>query len=139
MKKVEKYLHKTEENFLFSVREEVTFSAQHQIRLPNGELEPLHSHQWKVRVYVSSKELDRLGLVTDFVALKETLTQIVGEWEGKNLNKIPPFSEGINPSAEMVAYEVYRKLREKLQLHNGYISKIEVREAPTSWAILEIK
>ena len=34
------------------------FSAAHQLRLYDGSLEPLHGHNWRVKVTVSAAEVE---------------------------------------------------------------------------------
>ena len=125
----------------FTVMEEISFSAWHQIRLPDGTLEPLHRHEWLVRIYIRSKELDQLGLVADFLEIRKILKEIILKWEGKILNREAPFSEGLNPTAELVAFAIYREFTSRYRTEKGkefHIWKVEVREAPSSWAIFQL-
>ena len=54
------------------------FSAAHQLRLYDGSLEPLHGHNWVVRVAVESRKLDAIGVVMDFHELERLLDAILG-------------------------------------------------------------
>jgi len=85
------------------------FSAAHQLRLYDGSLEPLHGHNWKVKVTVSAQKLDEIGVVMDFHELERRLNQIVEPMHNRNLNELPPF-KSINPSAENVALHIGKKL-----------------------------
>jgi 6-pyruvoyltetrahydropterin/6-carboxytetrahydropterin synthase len=115
---------------IMSVRD---FAAAHQLRLYDGSLEPLHGHNWRVRVSVSAERLDSMGVVMDFHELERLVDQIVGPMHNSNLNDVPPFAGGkINPSAENVAMHVARSLElpEAVRL-----VRVEAWETPQSRAI----
>ena len=82
------------------------FCASHQLRLPGGRLEPLHGHNWRVKVQVGSPRLDDLETVMDFHVLEKALAGIVAGFNHGHLNDIPPFDKGYNPSAERVAQRI---------------------------------
>ncbi len=86
------------------------FSAAHQLRLPDGSLEPLHGHNWRVRVTVSSDQLDAIGTVMDFHELERLLDAIIAPLHNRHLNELPPFAVELNPSAENVAFHIARSL-----------------------------
>lgn len=84
----------------------VQFRASHQLRLPprlGGGEEPVHEHVWQVTARVEAPVLDDLETVMDFHELERALQAIVGPWEGRRLNDVPPFDRQVNPSAERVA------------------------------------
>ncbi|CAN5479319.1 6-carboxytetrahydropterin synthase QueD [soil metagenome] len=87
-----------------------TFSAAHQLRMYDGSLEPLHGHNWQIRVTVGRDELDTIGVVMDFHELQRLVNEIVDPMHNVNLNDLPAF-QSINPSAENVALVVGRGLR----------------------------
>ena len=86
------------------------FAAAHALRLYDGSMEPVHGHNWRVRVRVAADRLDPIGVVMDFHELERLVDQIVGPWHNRHLNECPPFSTELNPSAENVAYHVGRTL-----------------------------
>ena len=94
----------------FEITTTGTFSAAHQLRLPAGGIEPLHGHNWRVKVSVGSDDLDALGTVMDFHELERLLDAILAPMHNRHLNEIEPFSRELNPSAENVAYHVARSL-----------------------------
>src|SRR5437588_8291993 len=107
------------------------FSASHQLRLYDGSLEPLHGHNWRVRVTVAAEALDRIGVVMDFHELERLLDRIVGPLHNSHLNDHARLT-AMNPSAENVA--VY--IAEELHLPSGKrLSKVEVWETPQNCAI----
>src|SRR4051812_17810048 len=85
------------------------FSAAHQLRLYDGSMEPLHGHNWKVKVTVSAQKLDEIGVVMDFHELERLVDEIVEPMHNRNLNELPPF-KSTNPSAENVAVHIAQKL-----------------------------
>ena len=93
----------------FDITATRTFSAAHQLRLYDGSLEPLHGHNWVVRVTVSADKLDAIGLVMDFHELERLLDAIVTPMHNTHLNDLPPFKT-LNPSTENVALHVGRSL-----------------------------
>jgi 6-pyruvoyltetrahydropterin/6-carboxytetrahydropterin synthase len=85
------------------------FSAAHQLRLYDGSLEPLHGHNWKVKVTVSAAKLDQIGVVMDFHELERRVNAIVEPMHNRNLNDLPAFKSA-NPSAENVAVHIAQRL-----------------------------
>lgn len=94
----------------FEIRVSAEFSASHQLRLPDGTLEPRHGHGWSVVVTLAASELDAMDCVVDFHAVERQLKAITGPWDRRHLNDVEPFVSGINPSAERVAEAVGRGL-----------------------------
>jgi 6-pyruvoyltetrahydropterin/6-carboxytetrahydropterin synthase len=78
------------------------FSAAHQLRLYDGSLEPLHGHNWRVRVTVASPTLDAIGVVMDFHELERLVDELIKPLHNRHLNDVPAFA-ALNPSAENVA------------------------------------
>src|SRR5205823_3505423 len=68
--------------FAITVRRE--FSAAHQLRLYDGSMEPLHGHNWRVKVVVQSEGLDGIGVVMDFHEVERMVDAIVGPWHNRN-------------------------------------------------------
>jgi 6-pyruvoyltetrahydropterin/6-carboxytetrahydropterin synthase len=106
------------------------FSAAHQLRLYDGSLEPLHGHNWKVKVTVSAEKLDEIGVVMDFHELERRVNRIIEPIHNRNLNDLPPFKSA-NPSAENVAVHI----AEKLDLPKSVkLESVEVWETPENSA-----
>ena len=93
----------------FEIRTTREFSAAHQLRLYDGSLEPIHGHNWRVRVTVQAKALDPIGVVMDFHELERRVDQIVIPWHNRHLNETEAFAHD-NPSAENVALHIGRSL-----------------------------
>jgi 6-pyruvoyltetrahydropterin/6-carboxytetrahydropterin synthase len=73
------------QHFQVSLRKAVhVFSAGHFITLTDQICEPIHGHNWTVGVDVAG-EPDRHGMVVDFIALRDTVSAIVGELDHRML------------------------------------------------------
>jgi 6-pyruvoyltetrahydropterin/6-carboxytetrahydropterin synthase len=90
------------------------FAAAHALRLYDGSLEPVHGHNWRVRVTVTAPALDSIGVVMDFHELERLTDAILAPLHNRHLNDVPPFAEGLNPSAENVALHVGRTIAASL-------------------------
>jgi 6-pyruvoyltetrahydropterin/6-carboxytetrahydropterin synthase len=98
---------------MYEVSVEDTFAAAHNLRHYKGKCENLHGHNYKVRVIVAAKELDAVGLVYDFVQLKQVMQSVLRSLDHKYLNEIPPFDK-LNPSAENLARHIYDEASKQL-------------------------
>src|SRR3954454_20021812 len=110
------------------------FSAAHQLKLHDGTLEPLHGHNWVVRVTVGRQGLDAIGVVMDFHELERLVNSIVGRLHNQHLNEVPPFNGELNPTTENVALHVARSLNGQLPDGVGLLW-IEVWETATCRAV----
>jgi 6-pyruvoyltetrahydropterin/6-carboxytetrahydropterin synthase len=91
---------------MFEVSVDETFSAGHALRGYKGKCENPHGHNYKVRLTVQGPQLDSIGLLFDFVHLKQVLHAVINEMDHKYLNDQAPFIE-LNPSAENIAKFLY--------------------------------
>src|SRR5688572_29050067 len=81
------------------------FAAAHQLRLYDKSLEPVHGHNWRVKVTVSAIKLDGIGVVMDFHDLERRLNHVIEPMHNRHLNELPAF-RSMNPSAENVAMHI---------------------------------
>ena len=81
------------------------FSASHRLRMYDGSLEPLHGHNWKVKVTVAAERLDGMGVIMDFHELERLVDAVVVPMHNRHLNDLGAFAD-VNPSAEGVAMRV---------------------------------
>src|SRR5882672_9928759 len=88
----------TEES-MFEVTVEDTFAAGHYLRNYKGKCENPHGHNYKVRVTLAGKELDKAGLLLDFKDLREVMKHVIDRLDHQMINDLEPFTT-INPSAE---------------------------------------
>src|SRR5436190_21009932 len=98
----------------FEVMIERNFSSAHQLRGYKGKCENLHGHNYKIEIYARGSELNNIGLLVDFVELKEAADELVTYLDHKNLNELEPFIDDQNRSAENVARYCIQKLAAKL-------------------------
>lgn len=113
---------------MYEVSVAAWFSAAHQLRLLDGSLEPLHGHNWCVRVTCSGPRLDAMGVLVDFTKLKPALDAVVATLHDRHLNDLPAFRDR-NPSAENVAEHVAERLVSAMP-PGVVLSCVEVEEAP---------
>ena len=118
----------------FEVMIERNFSSAHQLRGYRGKCENLHGHNYKIEIYARGKELNNIGLLVDFVELKQAADDLVTYLDHKNLNELEPFIVEQNPSAENVARFVLEKLAAKINDERVQIYKVRCFETPTSVA-----
>lgn len=109
------------------------FSAAHQLRLYDGSLEPLHGHNWRVKVTVSADKLDSIGVVMDFHELERLVDAILTPMHNRHLNELPAFIE-LNPSAENVALHIGRSLI----LPTARLMSVEVWETTNNSAVYHV-
>ena len=121
---------------MYTIFKDFTFAAAHSIRGHTGGCENLHGHNYRVRVLVEAEELDALGMVIDFADLKVALAEVVGPFDHRVINEIPPFDRR-NTTAELLSEYVYREMSERLDDDRVRVRWVEVWENETSCARFE--
>lgn len=109
------------------------FSSAHCIRGYEGACENLHGHNWKVEATVASRELDRLGMVMDFKAIKAAVREVVDRLDHRYLNEVKPFDE-INATAENIARHIFEELSASISVPGVAVSSVKVWESDTAAA-----
>ena len=110
------------------------FSAAHQLRLDDGSLEPVHGHNWRVKVTVSAAKLDAIGVVMDFHELERLVDAVLAPVHNRHLNEVAPFASDLNPSAENVALYLGRSLAPRLPA-GVKLASVEVWETDENSAV----
>ncbi|GIW73587.1 MAG: 6-carboxy-5,6,7,8-tetrahydropterin synthase [Phycisphaerales bacterium] len=108
------------------------FNATHAVRI-EGQREPIHGHDWIVRVIVAGPTLDDQGLLCDFHDLERTLAGLLAPWNHRCLNELDPFGASLEPTAENLARVLADRLGQALndRLPSGArVARVEVTEAP---------
>ena len=120
---------------MYEVSVDETFSSGHALRGYKGKCENVHGHNYKVRVTLAGKELDSVGLLYDFVHLKQVIQGVIRTLDHRFLNDFPPF-DTINPSAENIARYIFDETSKQMtQPANGTgISSITVWETDVTAA-----
>jgi 6-pyruvoyltetrahydropterin/6-carboxytetrahydropterin synthase len=112
----------------WSVSVSCVFCAAHQLRLADGQLEPIHGHNWRVTLNAAREErdLDAGDCVVDFHDLQHRLGRVIKAWDNALLNDQAPFCNGVNPSAERVA----EAIADMIAMPSGVVvESVEVTEA----------
>jgi 6-pyruvoyltetrahydropterin/6-carboxytetrahydropterin synthase len=120
---------------MYEVSVDETFAAAHNLRGYKGKCENLHGHNYKVRVTLAGSEVDSVGLLYDFVHLKQVIQSVIRSLDHKYLNELSPF-DVVNPSAENIARYIYDQTAKQLhQAPNGAtVSGITVWESDVTAA-----
>jgi 6-pyruvoyltetrahydropterin/6-carboxytetrahydropterin synthase len=123
---------------MFEVMIERNFSSAHQLRGYKGKCENLHGHNYKIEIYARGRELNNIGLLVDFVELKQAADEIVHFLDHKNINELPPFDEELNPSAENLARFILERVASHVRDKRVQIYKVRCFETPTSVATYQL-
>jgi 6-pyruvoyltetrahydropterin/6-carboxytetrahydropterin synthase len=120
---------------MFEVMVEESFAAGHALRGYKGKCENVHGHNYKVRVVLAGEQLDSVGLLYDFVALRRLLAEIIRGLDHRFLNDLPPFTD-INPSAENIARYFYDELARRVGTspNGATLREVTVSESETTTA-----
>jgi 6-pyruvoyltetrahydropterin/6-carboxytetrahydropterin synthase len=99
---------------MFELTVEDSFAAGHYLRNYKGKCENPHGHNYKLRVTLAGKELDKAGLLLDFKDLREVMRLVIERLDHQMINDIEPFTV-LNPSAENLAKYFYDEANAKLK------------------------
>jgi 6-pyruvoyltetrahydropterin/6-carboxytetrahydropterin synthase len=77
-----------------------------------------HGHNYKVRVTLAGKELDKAGLLLDFKDLREVMKPTIDRLDHQMINDLEPFTV-LNPSAENLAKYFYDEANKRLDHATG--------------------
>lgn len=121
----------------YTIFKDFEFAAAHAIWGHTRGCQNLHGHNYRVRVHVSARELDALGMVIDFADLKAVVAEVAGRFDHRVVNEVPPFDE-VNTTAELLARHVYRETARRLAGDARIeVERVEVWETPSSCAVYE--
>ena len=121
---------------MYMVWKETEISAAHSLRDYGGKCENQHGHNWRVRVYVESDELDDTGMVIDLVILKKVIEEVGSGLDHQDLNRVTPFDE-LNPTAENIARWFFERCAERIDDGRVRVSKVKVWETASSCAVFQ--
>ena len=111
----------------FTLRTLSDFAAAHSLREYPGDCQRLHGHNWKVEVEVSASELDALGMVIDFKAVKKATQEATDRLDHQYLNELKPFDQ-INPTAENIARTLFQEFAATLNDDRVTVGAVTVWE-----------
>jgi 6-pyruvoyltetrahydropterin/6-carboxytetrahydropterin synthase len=103
------------------------FVAAHRLTLYDGSLEPLHGHNWKVEVRLAGEKLDQIEVLIDFLEVKKQVQEILKNIDYTYLNENNALA-GRNPSAEVLASYIFKKVRAAIPHPVAQIKKVTVWE-----------
>ena len=98
---------------MFEISVEETFAAGHALRGYRGKCENVHGHNYRVQLTIEGPELDKIGLLVDFVEVKRLIRGVVDRLDHRFINDLPPF-DIVNPSAENLAKYFYDEIGARL-------------------------
>ena len=116
---------------MFDVEIRRTFSAAHQLKGYDGDCRNLHGHNYSVVVNVAAEKLNEIGIALDFKLLKAALDELLAKFDHHNLSELPEFRE-INPTSEVLAMHIYRRMSEKLNGDGIRVTKVRIGESENS-------
>src|SRR5258708_7351473 len=91
---------------MHAIFKDFSFAAAHAIRGHTRGCENLHGHNYRVRVHLRARRLDELGMVLDFADLKSIMQEVLGPFDHRVINDVPPFDRR-NTTAELLAEYVF--------------------------------
>ena len=110
-----------------------TFSSAHSLWDYSGKFEDLHGHDFKVEVDMGRQELDKIGVVIDFLEVKQKLKEVLSRIDHAFLNDLPEF-KGVNTSVENVARFIHNELSKLLKGKGVVIQRVTVWETEDAGA-----
>jgi len=125
---------------MHTIFKDFSFSAAHAIRGHTRGCENLHGHNYRVRVHVRAHRLDELGMVLDFADLKAIMQEVLGPFDHRVINEVPPFDRR-NTTAELLAEHVFGEVGRRLpgsgEPRRVEVTRVEVWENETACAAYE--
>lgn len=109
-----------------------TFDSAHSLpNVPDGhKCKGIHGHTYHLTVFFEGEINEKMGWLIDFSNITAEIKPLIEMLDHKYLNDI----EGLeNPTCEIICVWLWNKIKPKLPL----LSKIELKETPTSGAIYE--
>lgn len=112
------------------------FDAAHFLRGYPGKCANIHGHRWKVEISLQGEELDDMGILIDFMDVKNMLKDVLEVFDHKMINEIAPF-DTLNPTAENIARFIFEQMTGRLKVGTGSnvtITRVTVWESEAASA-----
>lgn len=109
------------------------FSSAHRLLSYPGECSKLHGHNWLVKVYVRTDQLNEIGIALDFKAFKITIREEIDQLDHVYLNEMEDFKE-MNPTAENICRVLFEKISTRINTEHLRVYMVEVWESETHGA-----
>ncbi len=107
------------------------FDAAHSLPGYKGKCANLHGHTYKVEVVVEGPVGDN-GFVMDFYDLKKVLAKSLEDLDHRCLNDLLK-----NPTAETIAQEICRRLRQALKGTQIGLVSLKLWEGHNKWVMMD--
>ena len=114
---------------MYEVTVEETFAAGHYLRNYQGKCEHPHGHNYRLRLTLAGRDLDKAGLLLDFKDLKRIMKEVIDYFDHRMINDLEPFTV-LNPSAENLAKYFFEQTNVRLKNDTG--GRVEVKRV-TIW------
>ena len=98
---------------MYKIFIETHFAAAHQLHGYQGMCKDLHGHTWKVRVEITTNQVNEIGISFDFKELKSITESVIDRLDHQHINEVAPFDQE-NPTAENLAKYIYHEVKKKL-------------------------
>lgn len=119
---------------MYKIQKTMEISASHQLELDyESPCRNLHGHNYYITVYARCNELDKHGMVIDFMHLKRAVHD---RFDHRHLNPLM----GNNPTAENMAKSIADSLnnnRNEDEARGLYIYRVDVEETKNNIATWE--
>lgn len=110
---------------MYRVKQDSWISSSHQVARVDGSPEPIHGHNWRVRVSVDADDLDERGLVTDLDEVRRHLEEVLDGLDHVHLNDVPAFARA-SVSAEHLARHVLEQMASRVDDDRCRVTKVRV-------------
>ncbi len=107
------------------------FDAAHSLPGYQGKCANLHGHTYKAEVVVEGA-VGANGFVMDFYDLKRILAAALADLDHRCLNDLLQ-----NPTAEMIAQEICRRLKQELEATEIRLVSLKLWEGRNKWVMID--
>ena len=104
------------------------FSSAHKLNGYEGLCKNLHGHNWKIRIGILCKKVDKIGMTIDFGEVKKNLNDIMTMLDHTYLNDLEYFKEN-NPTSENIAKFIYHEMKKRIKVQDCRMAEVEVWES----------
>lgn len=116
---------------MYEISVAADFDAAHFLRGYEGKCERLHGHRFKIVANLRARRTNAIGLVYDFVELRQHLQSVTGRLDHICLNEVAPFDRD-NPSSENIARAICSELVKLIPGPEVVVHSVQVWESPGS-------
>jgi 6-pyruvoyltetrahydropterin/6-carboxytetrahydropterin synthase len=126
-------------DFQYELNKDLNFSAAHQIPDERaGKCSRVHGHTYHVNITIAGDELDELGFLVNFSAVKKLITDAFDHTllnDHQAFRSVPPTSETL----ARVIYDMVDQYIHQEQSNELTCLQIILKETPTSYVVYRPK